>query len=83
MTALCVFLTGFSVRGVIPKISLGPHIKKTTGQWQTSVSFTVLNERKEIIEIYLFAATTIPQSSLVLEYQKMQDSVIFHQSSAS
>lgn len=55
--ALCVFLTCFSVREVIPKISLVPCIKKTMGQWQTSVSFTVLNEHKEIIEIYLFAVT--------------------------
>lgn len=57
MMALCVFLTCFSVREVIPKISLVPRIKKTMGQWQASVSFTVLNEHKEIIKIYLFAVT--------------------------
>lgn len=85
MMAFCVFLTGFSVRRVIPKISLGPHIKKTTGQWRTSISFAVLNEHKEIIEIYL-PVTQPPQSPIALlswNIKKMQDSMTFHQSSAA
>lgn len=86
--ALCVFLTCFSVREVIPKISLVPCIKKTMGQWQTSVSFTVLNEHKEIIEIYLFAVTQPRQLPIAflswyIKKKKMQDSMTFHQPSAA